>query len=181
MQNKVVIVTGDTGSGKTQFLKLLVQELLHKGFRVKGFVAEGFPGKSLRERYELSDLNSDERMVFCRTEPADGWEKAGLFYIDPAAVAFGERLLHPDILKPEDVVVIDEIGPFELHQKGWLKAIRTIGKVLPGQRMIWVVRKQLLEEAVRHFDLSRPTIIEREQLHIDDAVDRIENFWNAVG
>ena len=41
MKNKVFIITGPRGSGKTTFLKHLVQELRQFGIQSGGFLAEG--------------------------------------------------------------------------------------------------------------------------------------------
>lgn len=160
MQNKVIIVTGEVGSGKTGFTRRLIRAIMESGIPVCGFIAEGFWKNGQRERYELADLNTNRRMVYCRKDFKEGWEKTGHFYVNPEAVHFGEESLNPGSIPPEAMVVIDEIGPFELSGNGWTRAIEKLKAHQKDQLMIWVVRRGLLEKVTDYFQIKVLRVIE---------------------
>ncbi len=83
MKNKVFIITGSCGSGKTTFLNHLVQELRQFGIQSGGFLAEGFCANNERYYFELIDLDSNKRILFCTKDPNNDWEKLGSFYFNP--------------------------------------------------------------------------------------------------
>jgi len=154
MQHKIVIITGEQGSGKTTFLQEIIFGLANNDVQIAGILAEGFWKNYERDYFELIDLKSKNRLLYCQRKPNDGWEKLKHFYINPDGQKFGEAALDPDYLKNADIVVIDEIGPFELKGKGWAKAIEPILKGLPELTMIWVVRKSLLNEVAAYFKIA---------------------------
>jgi len=176
VKNRIFIVTGDPGSGKTGAVNMIAEGLKKAGIPVCGFIAEGFWKGVHRDRYELVDLVSGERIVFCKKEFETGWEKIVLFYINPAAIEFGERILNPANISEDAVIVIDEIGPFELEGKGWRKAVRRIITERTGQTMIWVVRTRLVEKAIEHFRVKPYRIIETQKTDIGVVVDEFKKL-----
>jgi len=166
MKNKVFIITGHPGSGKTTFLYNLVKELRDLKIQAGGFLADGFWADDARSHFELVDLFSHERILFCTKEPHINWEKLGHFYINPASVIFGEKVLDTINLGAFPICVIDEVGPFELQGRGWSQAIFKIGNNLPEKPMIWIVRENLVQAVVRHFGLDNYSLklINQDQL-----------------
>jgi nucleoside-triphosphatase len=153
MNNPVFIVSGSQGSGKTTFLKDLIFYLQTKGIRIAGFVAEGTWTNNRREKFDLVDLNTNTRIEFCTKIKTEKWDKQGNFYINPVARVFGERLIDPKELKHSDIVVIDEIGPFELSGKGWSAAFEKIIHQT-GIPVIISVRESLLFQVTETWKLN---------------------------
>ena len=147
------IITGPQGSGKTTFLVRLVRHLKKEGVAVGGFVAHGFWKDDRRNRFELEDLQNGKKTILGQTEAVEGWEKFRRFYFNPDGFAFGEKILSPDHLQNVEIIVIDEIGPFELQGKGWRKAIDILCEE-SNKPMIWVCRENILKELVVEFDLQ---------------------------
>ena len=173
MQHKIIIITGEQGSGKTTFLQEMIFGLANNDVQIAGILAEGFWKNYERNHFELIDLKSKNRLLYCQREPKDGWEKLRHFYINPDGQKFGEAALDTDYLKNVDTVVIDEIGPFELQGKGWAKAIESILKGLPELIMIWVVRESLLNEVTAHFKIKPLKIYHVEEVCAENVVSYI--------
>ena len=173
MGNKIIIITGEQGSGKTTFLQEMIFGLANNDVQIAGILAEGFWKNYERNHFELIDLKSKNRLLYCQREPKYGWEKLRHFYINPDGQKFGEAALDPKYLKDADIVVIDEIGPFELQGKGWAKAIESILKGLPELTMIWVVRESLLNEVTAHFKIKPLKIYHVEEVCAENVVSYI--------
>ena len=173
MENKIIIITGEQGSGKTTFLQEMIFELANNDVQIAGILAEGFWKNYERDYFELIDLKSKNRLLYCQRKPKDGWEKLRHFYINPDGQKFGEAALDPGYLKNADIVVIDEIGPFELKGKGWAKAIESILKGLPELTMVWVVRKSLLEEVASHFNIQPLKVYPVEEVCAENVASYI--------
>ncbi len=173
MQQNIIIITGKQGSGKTTFLQEMIFGLTRKGIQIAGILAEGFWKNYERDHFELIDLKSKNSILFCSREPKEGWEKLNRFYINPDGQKFGEAALDPDYLKNADIVVIDEIGPFELEGKGWAKAIESVLMKLPEVNMIWVVRDNLLSEVARYFKIKPLKIFNVEEVCAENVAGYI--------
>ncbi len=159
MATNIFIITGEQGSGKTTFLKQLIDQLKQNKLCVGGIVAEGFWKDGQRERFNLVDQLSGDSIVYCQREQKKGWEKIRHFYINPKGQSFGEQALSIDKLKISDVIAIDEIGPFELQGKGWAVSLKRIMKH-HKLTVILIVRELLLDEIISYFQLENPIIIE---------------------
>ncbi len=173
MEQKIIILTGDQGSGKTTFLQEMIFGLTSNSLLIGGILAEGFWKNYERDRFELIDLKSKNSILYCQREPKDGWEKLRHFYINPAGQKFGEAALDHEYLKDSDIVVIDEIGPFELKGKGWAGSIQSILDNLPDITMVWVVRKSLLDEVASHFKFQPLKVYHVEEICAENVTSYI--------
>lgn len=178
-ETKIFIITGDQGSGKTTFLQEMIFNLANSNIKTGGILAEGFWKNYERNHFELIDLKSKNSILFCQREPKDGWEKLRHFYINPAGQRFGEAALDHEYLKDSDIVVIDEIGPFELKGKGWSRSIQSILKNLPDMTMVWVVRKSLLDEVASHFKFQPLQVYHVEEVCAENAATYILQICRA--
>lgn len=159
MKNKVVIITGEQGEGKTSFIQEVIAYMKKKNVKPGGLIALGYWKNNTREKFELQNLLTNEKIIFCKVDPERGWEKIRKFYINPKGKAFGERALDPKFLKTSDVIIIDEIGPFELEGKGWARPLSEILEKLTIP-LILVVRKSLLEKVINHWNIEDYDILE---------------------
>lgn len=173
MEDKIIIVTGEQGSGKTTFVQEMIFELASNNVHTGGILAEGFWKNYERDYFKLIDLKSNKSILFCQREPKEGWEKLRHFYINPDGQKFGETALETNYLRSSDIIVIDEIGPFELKGKGWAQSIHSILEQLPGRLMVWVVRKSLLNEVVSHFNIQALKVYHVEEICAENVASYI--------
>ena len=174
MHNMIFFITGSQGSGKTTFLIELIEILKQKGITAGGFSAHGYWKNNLRDKFELEDLKTGNKMILCKRQPVEGWQKFRHFYFNPEGFTFGQKALSSSNLSKVDIIAIDEIGPFELEGKGWSKDIDSlIHKTdIP---MIWVVRESILQEIIDHWNIESYIVFDIKTESPEKIADKILN------
>ncbi|MCF8367547.1 MAG: nucleoside-triphosphatase [Bacteroidales bacterium] len=153
MKPLIYIVTGEQGSGKTTFLKEVILELKKEKIRIGGIVAEGYWKNNQRDRFELVNQSNGARIVYCQRTPNEGWENIRSFFINPLGQSFGEEALNPKNIRDIDLLVMDEIGPFELQGKAWAGMITLLLEEV-NIPMVWVVRESLVSEVLKKWGIE---------------------------
>jgi len=156
MNNKVIIITGEKGEGKTTKLRNIVSLLKNEGIQVIGFVALGNWKKGDRHDYRLADINSQKSIILCTVLPIKNYKKHGKFYFNQAAINFGTKLLKTNSSK-NLVVVIDEIGPFELENKVWHTSLKNHLETTQNTILI-TVRKKLVNNIIDKYKLKEAIV-----------------------
>jgi len=169
MKPKVIVISGEKGEGKTTFAQNLVSRLIELNYKVAGILAQGYWKDNLRDRFDLVNLMTNKRISFCQRTPEEGWERIRHFCINPQGQQFGEDALDTRKLQNYQVVIIDELGPFELQGKGWAVAVK---KLLQQQNktIIFIVRSSLVEEIAAHFEISEYALFLVGKHSISDVV-----------
>jgi nucleoside-triphosphatase THEP1 len=169
--SRITIISGSAHQGKTTFAMKLVNALKKKNYRVGGFVAPGEFIQNQRSSFHITDLKTGITKPLCSREKGNG-DKTGPFYFYEEGQQFGHQLLEPENLKDCNIVVIDEIGPFELQGMGWANSIR---KLLACDNLIqlWVIRKNLVEEVATYFDVNNYHIIDIEHPTCDLEIKKL--------
>jgi len=168
--SRVFLISGDQREGKTTFLKKAVALFDKKNIPVGGLIASGIDNQGVRNGFSLLDIASYEKILLCQIEEKPGWEKTGKYYFNPEGLKFGlSKLNH---IPRGSLVVVDEIGPLELGGKGWSSSLQ---RFLEEKRqiMIWVVRRNLIEQVIRYFDLHNVRIFDIAKYTPDELVERI--------
>ena len=179
LQNKeinhpgVFFITGEVGQGKTTLLKAIVSRLKEKGYHIHGILAEGYWVNNERTGFDLQDLNGSVRMPLCRTQPFDNWELYGRFYFNPEAIKHGKRILSVSNMKQADIVVLDEIGRFELEGRLWADEVTELVK--QNIILILVVRKRFIQNVINKWALNEVAFLEAGQDDLQPAVPYIES------
>lgn len=143
----LVVVTGESGGGKTSCCLQLVREARRRGLLVSGLLtlalytadtpasdagmrsggaplsphspeARGLPRVRVAE-----DLRSGQRRPAAHRVPSEGRVPGEpLWRLRDEALAWGDAVLMHAC--PTDVLVVDEIGPLELlHRRGWYRGL----------------------------------------------------------
>jgi nucleoside-triphosphatase THEP1 len=165
-RGRVVILTGERGSGKTTLVAGVVERLRAAGLRVGGIFAPGTFRDGTRHSFELVDLSSGERVPFGCREPRPGWVEEKCFWVNPQGLALGHRgLAREDV----DVVVLDEIGPWELAGSGWSADL----DALLGRDVstLLVVRHACLSDVVSRWRLNDAQILEVTEADTDRVAE----------
>ena len=148
--NKIFIISGETRSGKTTFLKNVIAKLIqdNPALKIGGIIAHGTDFKGERFGFHIENIATGEKQHLCSREPANEEDiKTGRFYFYRTGLDFGEKAILEN-LDSLDLLVIDEVGYLELKGKGWFDAIE---KAMEHQNidMIFVVRKRILENILK--------------------------------
>jgi nucleoside-triphosphatase THEP1 len=153
---KVYVLTGEAGEGKTSLLQKLTVVLKEKGIMVGGILAPRIMEGEMTTGYDVLDIISGIRAPFLRLTNAEirGVER---FTRIEAGYQAGLKALDPDNNRDSHVIVIDEAGPLELRDEGWAGRISELLKANEWQ-IILVVRKSLVDEVIRKFGIKDPAI-----------------------
>ncbi|MEZ9596963.1 ATP-binding cassette domain-containing protein [Shewanella sp. 10N.261.52.F9] len=177
--SKVLIVTGESGSGKTTALTALIEQCQQKQLPLKGMLCPGVMKDGRRFSSDIVDIATGERCLFGhRTGVLD--KKTGTrFSFTEAGLALGLQALEHNNFNQGDICIVDEIGPMELGGQGFGKQIAPLLAVA-NSRHIWVVRPNLIEQVCRHWSLLNPEVIDIEDAHLPQKLMQFINADNAA-
>ncbi len=116
-----MIVTGPIGSGKTTTVSSLAQELFGKGMEVAGVISPRILVAGETVGYRVRDLRTGEERVLCRRDPPGLLFRR--YFFQPEALEFANLVLER-AAKEAEVVVVDEVGPWELAGGGFAPGLR---------------------------------------------------------
>jgi nucleoside-triphosphatase THEP1 len=135
---------------------------------VSGFLAVRSSINKPGQDYDLILLDTNESIPLSSRKFDNGWPKTGNFYFNPEALKRGNGVLSNSQILNRDLIVVDEIGIFELEGKIWADAVSQLIEKNVGY-MLWVVRNTLVEKVVRKWKLKNPIIIDIEKVSLPDA------------
>jgi nucleoside-triphosphatase THEP1 len=153
----VVIITGERGAGKTTLAAAVVELLRATDVRVGGVLAPGTYRDGRRYSFDVVAVATGERRPLSCRDPKDGWVEERCFWADPEALALGNAALCAD---DADVVVVDEVGPWELAGSGW--AARLGALVRAPAALLLVVRHACLFDVVSRWELEPTAVVEAD-------------------
>lgn len=171
-RKSVFVITGETGSGKTTFLLKLIEELRGKALSVAGFAALSVPEDGPSGSFNILDLVSGKVLSLASRRFTEGWEQFGKFYFNPEGILMGKNILEDPLIINNDLIIVDEIGPFELDGKIWAESL---ARLLTRQccSILLVVREQLVAQVIQQWGLKDAMIIEIGQSKPDQAAAMI--------
>ncbi|KPK81193.1 MAG: hypothetical protein AMS27_15675 [Bacteroides sp. SM23_62_1] len=165
---QIFIITGHTGSGKTTFLQNLVETIMKEGYSVTGFLAPLSLSDSQNQSYEIQNIETRKCIPLASRKAISGWIKTGGFYFNPEAINAGNNILRIPAILNSDLIIVDEVGPFELDDKIWAHSISRLLS-LPDITMILVVRIKLVQNVIEKWNLKITDIINIEFVTVTEA------------
>ena len=168
----IFILTGGTGSGKTTFLLQMLAFLRRHDLFITGFAAVSDPGDGPSAAYDIMDLSSGKTLPLAARKSTRGWRPHGSFYFNPEGLQMGERILENALIRGADLMVVDEIGPFELEGKIWAKSLSSIlhSRSCP---VLLVVREKLVQQVIRHWHLEDARVVNIREKKPDQAANEV--------
>lgn len=160
-KTNVLIITGKEKIGKSTFIKKLADELRIQDFIVGGFVSPSVFEENQHRGYNLVNLLNLQEIPLSQTQPAQDYPKVGNYYFNQQSLAEGNRWLEKENIKQTDLVVIDEIGPWELKHQGWANSLTSIVKNY-NKPIVLVVRSSIVDKVISHWGFRDARIINIE-------------------
>ena len=144
----LIFLTGPIGSGKTTACWKALPRLRASGIRVAGFVAPALVDETGRKTgIELVDLRCGEHQTLARVALPGESTTVGIYRMVEGAPEWARNVMAAALLANVDWLVIDEIGPLELHQgAGFAFALEPLGDPLLVPNAVVMVRESLVDE-----------------------------------
>jgi nucleoside-triphosphatase THEP1 len=151
----ITILTGPVHSGKTTFLKEVVQSLKARGVRPAGFLSVASCDGREPAGYDLLDVGDGGTTPFIRPTGEPEWQQIGRgrrHFLLPGGLAAAEKKIID--WQGADLFVVDEVGPLELTGCGLWPALK---KVLfpPAIEYVLVAREKILDDLKRRLEAER--------------------------
>jgi nucleoside-triphosphatase len=164
----VLLLTGNSGVGKTTVLIKTVNALKGEGYAVGGMICREAREGGTRVGFEILDLNSGRRGWLAHVNQKNG-PQVGKYRVNLEDLnGIGAQAIL-DAAKNCDVVAIDEIGPMELFSEKFKEATR---RALESGKLVvavvhWKAQDKLVIEAKKREDAELITVTHenREKLH----------------
>lgn len=149
-KGRILLITGEKGSGKTQFCSFLVDQLKKEGILVKGVLSPGRFMDHKKVEVFAEDISSGDQKKLAIHEP--GWDPSfpkREWRMQEDTLSWGNDVILKSV--PTDVLIIDELGFLEFEErKGWYSSLQAIGEGNFHYAFV-VVRPQLLDLAMEQF------------------------------
>ncbi len=143
-----ILLTGPVHEGKTTACWKAIAGIRAAGFRVAGFVSPPLLNAAGEKvGIEMRDLATGQRQTFARLAEPDETATVGVYRVSEEAVEWARRTLAAALLANADWIVIDEIGPLELHaDQGFAFALEPLADPLRVPNALVIVRDTLVNE-----------------------------------
>jgi nucleoside-triphosphatase THEP1 len=169
----IFILTGDVDEGKTATARRIVDRLKDSGMNIQGLLStknRDYPGK---HDYHIKDIVSGEKALLCSQSSAQGSIKTGRFYFSEEGLTFGRNILLQSLDHPTDLIVIDELGPLELKDKGWTPAIE---QLLTKSKVphLWIVREKLVNIIMRKWHIGDVRVFNIKEDSVEVIIEEIQ-------
>ncbi|MEE8167807.1 MAG: NTPase [Candidatus Hydrothermarchaeales archaeon] len=115
-----ILITGKPGCGKTTLCKKIIEAL--EDWEVGGIISAEIKEEGTRIGFNIMDLKTGEEGTLAHilgSGPRVGKYRVNLQDLNVIGAGAIERAAHSC-----DLVVIDEIGPMELHSDAFIRAVR---------------------------------------------------------
>lgn len=167
--NKLFLITGDSGAGKTTWCQARAASAWAAGWHVGGLLSPPVIVDGQKLAIDLVDMSTDEQRRLAQlrqsaVDPADFATKKWLF--DPAVLAWGNDVLRQ--ITAVDLLIIDELGPLEFERGHGLQA--AFGLIEAGLYRLAgvVIRPSLLAQAQQRWPGAQVIPITKGSAHDSD-------------
>ena len=174
-KSNVIIITGEIGSGKTTFISGIADLLKKSGINMGGIIAPAIYEHGEKKGYNIIDVSSDNKMLLSHTEDTEGMARVGRYFFIPEAIDFGRDSLSVERNRNSQIVLIDEIGAWELQGQGWAASLNEL-IINCNMPLIITVRKSFVELVIENWMFQKPLVIEANGVTADNSFNEILKF-----
>lgn len=154
-QQKVFIITGKVGSGKTTCIKNIIEKFQQENISVSGIYSSRLVENNITTGYDIVNISTNKSIKFLRIKRDSSKQKIGSFYIFNEGLNAGNDALQNS---NSQVIIIDEIGKLEYSGNGWYSAIKQIIENSDSHTIL-VVRKEFVTQIIEKFKVKPNSIL----------------------
>jgi nucleoside-triphosphatase THEP1 len=174
-KSNVIIITGEIGSGKTTLALGIATMLKEAGIKTGGIVAPAVFEDGNKTGYDLVDIATNRKMQLSHTRETEGMARVGRYFFIPEAIESGRAALSAESNHDSEIVLIDEIGAWELQGQGWAANLNEL-IIQCDMPILLTVRKIFVKLVIENWVLQNPLVIEAKDVTTDDAFAEIVKF-----
>ncbi|NUM33921.1 MAG: DUF2478 domain-containing protein [Candidatus Brocadiae bacterium] len=123
MEKQVFCLIGASGTGKTTQAWNLANQIVQNGYLVGGILAPGTFCEEKRFSFDIVDFMTQEKR-FLAKKGMPSSITIGPFGFSQDGFSFGYNAIQKAISQRVDLLILDEIGPLELQNKGWFSSLK---------------------------------------------------------
>jgi nucleoside-triphosphatase THEP1 len=173
-----ILLTGPRHVGKTTACWKALPGLRATGLKIAGFVSPPIlNGGGRKTGIEMVDLTTGQRQKFARVVGQDETPTVGVYRVSDDATEWARGVLAAALTANVDWLVIDEIGPLELHQnRGFAFALEALADPERIPNAIVIVRPELtgeLTERIGRTDTVYVEVTEANRLEVPNQLVRL--------
>jgi nucleoside-triphosphatase THEP1 len=174
-KNNVIVVTGDTGDGKSSLLAELSMLFKNHNIQTGGIISPAVFENETKSGYDLINIATSERQRLSQTQKREGMVNVGRFYFFNEGIEFGKAALTVRNIQKSQIVFIDEIGAWELQGQGWAESLNEL-ILRCDMPVILAVNIKLVDQVIESWQLQDPIIIEAKKTNSTEAFTDIMQF-----
>ncbi|HAN00366.1 MAG TPA: hypothetical protein DCQ26_17360 [Marinilabiliales bacterium] len=165
----VLIISGETHRGKTTYSQKLVSLMLEQNMPLTGFLTVNTTQKAEEPSYAIKLLPRNGELPFIESEAREHWIKFRKYYFNTDIFQKGMKHVEAGISATSKFVILDEIGPLEMENKGWSPLIEQLCTRVDIFQ-IWVVRRHLVPLVIKKWDVGHVYIADIEHDKPEDCL-----------
>jgi nucleoside-triphosphatase len=171
LQERVLLLTGNPGVGKTTVLMKTVSVLKEKGYCVGGMISREVREGGMRVGFEILDLSSGRSGWLAHVNQESG-PQVGKYRVNREDLdCIGAKAI-ADAVEKCAVIAIDEIGPMEMFSEKFKEAAR---KALESNKPVvavvhWKARDKLINEAKTREDSENFTVTRENRNKLPETI-----------
>jgi len=174
-KSNVIIITGEIGSGKTTLISAISSQLTKSGIKTGGIIASAIYENTTKVGYTILDIATDQKRQLSHIYDTEGLARVGRYFFIPEALDFGREALSVEKNRESQIVLIDEIGAWELQGQGWASCLNEL-IINCNMPLIITVRKSYVALVIENWMLQNPLVINAADAQAEIAYAEIVKF-----
>jgi len=122
MRQHIILITGIPGIGKTTAIIRTAEKLKAQGYKIGGMITKEKREGYVRVGFEIQDLATQRQGWLAHVKQPNG-PRTGKYRVNLTHLEGVGANAIQDATKTADIIIIDEIGPMELHSKAFKEAV----------------------------------------------------------
>ena len=176
MQEKLIVITGEKGIGKTSVCRAVCEKAREKGYEVAGIISPPvFNTKGRKIGYKAENVVTNDSWILAKCEiPKEVLGPTfGPYQFSHEGFRIAVQAMKNAIYRGYDLFVLDEIGPLEMiREDGFRPAVELL--ISHGfDNLLTVVRPSLVADVIDFLNASKAFIFEVQLENRDTLHERV--------
>ena len=177
--NRVVLVTGERGIGKTHLCQQVAEQAGRRGYGCAGVLSRALFNGEEKVAITMVDVATNAERTLAVADDAPSEVRWGRYRFIPSTLEWGSRLLTGGT--PCDLLIVDELGPLELELgQGLVAALDVLNEGAFSLALV-VVRRALLDTLREKLQCGETWVVEVNLQNRDQLPGQIVSLLDERG